>query len=270
VAIALALFAERLRREAPAWRRALVLGVLAFCAVEQLHRPLSYDKAPLQAEVATLAAAIPMGCRAFFHAPVRGPRSFEESQLNAMWASLLTGIPTVNGYSSNSPKGWELFEHNVWDEADDGAVLRTKLGAWESSHGLPPGTVCWVPVLSSSPRPEDARFGALTLPDTVFALERFGAQVEFINTGQTVWERGGWIRPRLIGAPGWKLLKADLPSPVGPGQTARFELQLQAPASPGTSELRLQMVFEGVGVFGQPSPRTKVLVGPSGAVTRSF
>jgi len=140
-AIAVALLAKRAR---PAG-----YAVVALCLLEQLQRvPDAYSKSRLRGDVAAVAAAVPVTCRAFFYAPVRtGPAQddwHEKTQLDAMWASLWTGVPTVNGYSGHFPEGWEpLFAHAVHGD-DDTLRLREALARWAASRGVDERDVCWV------------------------------------------------------------------------------------------------------------------------------
>jgi hypothetical protein len=62
----------------------------------------------------TLAAlpAAPQQCQSFF---VTGHRHRPTADLVAMWMSVKTGLPTLNGYSSLSPPGWQLSGSLVAD-----------------------------------------------------------------------------------------------------------------------------------------------------------
>ncbi|MBK7857026.1 MAG: hypothetical protein IPJ65_00120 [Archangiaceae bacterium] len=135
-AIAVACFAARTRR----------LGwlVVLFCVAEQLQQlPNAYSKEQVRADVAHVAHGVRGGCRAFFYAPRDQEKYDEKTQLDAMWASLWVGVPTVNGYSSHFPRGWQLMDHGV---DDDGDVLRLTeaLGQWAQSRQVSPADICWV------------------------------------------------------------------------------------------------------------------------------
>lgn len=136
--IAVATFIQR----AP--RRWLALAAGAFCLLEQGARvPDTYDKAGARADAAKVATLVPRDCRAFFYAPVGEPKYDEKTQLDAMWASLETGIPTANGYSSHFPPGWGLLEHGLAPGVD-AAPLQAELARWEERWGLAPATICFV------------------------------------------------------------------------------------------------------------------------------
>lgn len=125
-------------------RRGLIIAVLISAAViaEQMQQQPSYDKAELRAEVAALAAKIPRECDAFYFSP-RSTQRYEQVQLDAMWAGLLTGKRCVNGYSSNFPPGFEL-KFSAWTDETKRDELDAALRAWERLHGLPDGSICTV------------------------------------------------------------------------------------------------------------------------------
>jgi hypothetical protein len=134
-AVALALFVERGGR----WRVALA----ALALLEQGQRLVSYDKQATRAQMLALARQVPASCPAFFYSPVGSARPNFETQLDAMWAALESGRPTVNGYSSNFPPGWDLLQHNIAAEADR-ARLSAALEAWAKSRGIDPASLCWL------------------------------------------------------------------------------------------------------------------------------
>lgn len=134
--IALAVFARRARK----------LGwlVAALCIAEQLQRvPDTYSKAQQRADVARVASLVPAGCRAFFYAPAALESWDEKTQLDAMWAGVWVGVPTVNGYSGHVPEGWDLARHTVKDQ-DDAARLHAALERWAQARGLATGEICWL------------------------------------------------------------------------------------------------------------------------------
>lgn len=138
--LGLAYFLERARGGKRGW---LAVLLAIFCLAEQAQKPPSYDKAQARAPVDSLKAAIPPGCAVFFYAPARAERPWEWTQLDATWASLESGVPTVNGYSGNWPRGWQLHQHAIADEAKR-EELREELKRWLSSRKVSEGEVCWV------------------------------------------------------------------------------------------------------------------------------
>ncbi|MDH5654755.1 MAG: hypothetical protein OEZ34_02530, partial [Spirochaetia bacterium] len=56
------------------------------------------------------------GCSVFHY---RNPKYVSLfSDVDAMWASLRTGIPTVNGYSGGIPPGWKLNDRSIVEKKD--------------------------------------------------------------------------------------------------------------------------------------------------------
>jgi hypothetical protein len=93
-------------------RLATVL-LCSFLAVEQINLvwPATLSRRATLAWVEAVPAP-PAGCRIFYVAPNAGPagRNGPQHQDDAMLFAELTGIPTVNGYSSWFPAGWALDE----------------------------------------------------------------------------------------------------------------------------------------------------------------
>jgi hypothetical protein len=64
--------------------------------------------------------------------------------MDAMWAELDLGMPTINGYSGMCPPGWlPLYDSRVSREADI-ERLGPALFKWAWLHGLRSGEICWV------------------------------------------------------------------------------------------------------------------------------
>ena len=142
----LAFAAERLEVSG---KTALLTALGVLVVLEQGQTMPSYDKAAAREQVQRVARAVPPGCRAFFYSPLenRG-RAAWETQVDAMWASMETVVPTVNGYSGNFPPGWmPLYDHNIQKERPtDPGRLRAALDAWLAAHGVSGRDVCWVQI----------------------------------------------------------------------------------------------------------------------------
>jgi len=143
LSIGLAWMVETRRRAASA----LLIG--AICVVEQGHTTSAYDKLAMREEVRAVANAVETSCTVFYYSPVFPltaavlPAPYK-LHLDAMWATLETGVPTINGYAANAPPGWgPLWDNEIVDE-DGLGRLRDSLLAWTKSHGLDPARVCWV------------------------------------------------------------------------------------------------------------------------------
>jgi hypothetical protein len=139
-AIGLSFFIERCG-EAKSRMFALALGLV--CLLEQGRRSLSYDKGSVRAAVSALAARVDPRCEAFFCA-CDDARFAMDCQLDAIWAGLEVGLPSVNGVSGSNPPGFEALSENVLRSPADEALLKGALEKWLLAHGREPGRVCWV------------------------------------------------------------------------------------------------------------------------------
>jgi len=140
--IGLALFVDR-RGETRAPVLAMALSV--FCLVEQGRRSLSYEKQPVRNSVSAVSAKTDRRCSAFF-CSCADERYSDDCQLDAIWASVETGLPTVNGVSGNVPRGFEGLANNIVRSEADAQRLKDALGQWLSSHRRETAEVCWVRV----------------------------------------------------------------------------------------------------------------------------
>jgi hypothetical protein len=143
--------------------RALLL--LALVALEQAQTPPSYDKHPLRMDVAALAAAVPRDCDAFLFVP-RGPAppglprvalQGSKHQMDALFAHLESGVPTVNGYGAQVPPDAPFASGIAVEDDAAVAVRRADLARWASAHGLRADRTCVVaPVVDWTwARPDD-------------------------------------------------------------------------------------------------------------------
>jgi hypothetical protein len=86
-------------------RRTIAIAALGYCIIEQVN--VSHGTLSRSAEWAILNAlpALPTECKSFL-VKDSGPLS----EVDAMWISLTTGRPTLNGRSGGSPPGWSLAD----------------------------------------------------------------------------------------------------------------------------------------------------------------
>jgi hypothetical protein len=100
-------------RRSRAAARASAAGVVllaGFAIYEQLGVELGFSKAVERAYLDHLSRSLPVDCDAFYlAAPAGGTSSVAEYQYDAMMVSLSTGVPTLNGLSSQLPAGWGLL-----------------------------------------------------------------------------------------------------------------------------------------------------------------
>lgn len=119
---------DRGRRGMAAW------GLVLLCLLEQTQTTHSYAVAESRARIAAIAHQIDPAAESFYYRPVVDrEESFVMYNLDAMWASLVTGIPTINGDSGCFPRGWEILP--VADTVDK-PTTEQALGLWCTKHGL--------------------------------------------------------------------------------------------------------------------------------------
>jgi hypothetical protein len=113
-------------------RPRLALGLVVLCVLEQGRSLSAFDRQEHRRRVAEVAAQVPSDARAFLVIPAEPLDSDVDScrlHLDAMWASLETGVPTVNGYSGKMPPGWP-FEEVVLLGPTDARAVEDRLRRW--------------------------------------------------------------------------------------------------------------------------------------------
>ncbi len=130
VALGLALLVERLDRgrwEAAAWCLALV------CLTEQTGTSETYDRDVSRRRIAEVARQVDRRAGSFYYLPVSDGDHFYYIHLDAMWAAMETGVPTINGISGCFPTGW-------WNlglaDLPGGMTTEDALQEWCDNHGL--------------------------------------------------------------------------------------------------------------------------------------
>jgi len=135
-AVALASFLQQRRR------LVVALLVVGLCALEQARQIWGFSKSRHRQDVAEVVRHVTPGHQAFFYAPLPSQGTHLVSwkpQIDAMWAQLDVGIPTLNGYSGKVPPEWlPLFDVNreVRENLDEG------LASWLQRNHLPEDAVC--------------------------------------------------------------------------------------------------------------------------------
>jgi hypothetical protein len=114
---------------------AALFAIAGFGILEQFGRATSFSGKAQMARLKSLAASLPADCSVFYAAaaPGRAPVKHED-QIDAMLISVMTGVPTVNGYSGHVPRGWALREV----EAPD---YEQRVARWIRQHDVS-GRVC--------------------------------------------------------------------------------------------------------------------------------
>jgi hypothetical protein len=124
-------------------RLALVGVIVTFCLAEQLQRLPTFSKADIRHRVDQIAASIPPHAQAFFYTGNQ-PGRWPLDQVDAMWASMQTGIPTINGYSGNWPAGLRTLIVESSALSDGHSGQRAALDEWMRQNSVDPQRVCWV------------------------------------------------------------------------------------------------------------------------------
>lgn len=126
-----------------------VLGIAIVCFAEQVQTTGAYDKFQPRVDVSSLAARVNKGCAAFYYAPVyeqdgRDVPAAWQLQIDAMWAALETGVPTINGYSGFHPKRWGDLADNRAFAGAAYSRIRDAFQKWMAYYHLDPERVCWI------------------------------------------------------------------------------------------------------------------------------
>ena len=121
---------------------AIAAGLGLFCLAEQAKYQDWFDKEWNRAVVRKISTRLdPAACDAFFYSVVGGKFDPSKYSIDAMWAALESGVPTINGYTAFRPPGWYLSTCTVHSHSEDGR-LRSDLARWVEQNRLAPGRVC--------------------------------------------------------------------------------------------------------------------------------
>jgi hypothetical protein len=127
-------FLDQRRLAIASWIIALV------CLAEQTVTTDTFDAAANRQSIQSLASQVDQSRVAFFYHP-NDHLEYVRNCLDAMWATLDTGVPTVNGFSGHVPSPWwGLFT----TEVDPEKSVEPALADWEKSQGLLPNHVQWI------------------------------------------------------------------------------------------------------------------------------
>jgi hypothetical protein len=120
-------------KQTPAQRTgitALMTIVILFLLGEQSGRQLTFSKTTEFEKMKVLASRLGSDCDNFYITMRSTPPTYmAEVQGDALAVSMLTGKPTLNGYSGQSPKDWPL-----WDIGAKDYVIN--IGVWQQSKGI--------------------------------------------------------------------------------------------------------------------------------------
>lgn len=143
VAMVLPFIVERILQNG---RRLLLALLTTIIFLEQIHTLYHYNRARARMNVEFLVTNTEKYeeiCKAFYFSQLKGRFRPEQYQVDAMWTSLVTGMPTVNGYSGNTPKGWKLAANSISSEEQESQTALA-LSDWAKNHHLDANTLCWL------------------------------------------------------------------------------------------------------------------------------
>ncbi len=137
-ALGLASLIERLdhgRRAAAAWCLAMV------CLAEQTGTTETFDRDASRRQIAKLARQVDRRAGAFYYRSQISTDVHYYLQLDAMWAALESGVPTINGISGCAPTGWKNLDEAG---APGRRTIAQAIHAWCDDHGLRRGDVQYI------------------------------------------------------------------------------------------------------------------------------
>ncbi len=122
---------------------ALALGLGLVCLLEQGTTNPAFDKAANREAIGALARRVDGRPETFYYTPDAAMPHFQPN-LDAMWAGLERGKPTVNGYSGHTPRGWRLLDEPAGLEPADLRKLLPALDRWKETSGRAVAGVQWI------------------------------------------------------------------------------------------------------------------------------
>ena len=141
-ALGLACFFDQTRTRPKHIVAACALGLA--CLLEQGVTTPSESKSAWRATASEVARRVDRGCTSFYYSPHSPELEINEYHLDAMWAEIETGVPTINGYSGHCPPGWlPLYYSPIYGETDINRI-EPALRQWAARNQLEPERICWI------------------------------------------------------------------------------------------------------------------------------
>lgn len=131
--VAVAWLVQRRRAGARGW---ITFGLALLCCAEQGVDLPVFDKIARERAVERIVAAIDPAANAFFYASAAKRTVASFAQVDAMLAQQTSGVPTINMYSGNIPRGFhDLYKNFIRGDADRERI-ESALAKWAASHQL--------------------------------------------------------------------------------------------------------------------------------------
>ncbi len=120
--------------------KVLALSLLCLVILEQGQTTSAYDKYVVRAQVDNIVRLIPQSGEAFFYADLNFDHrnNVDLHQLDAMWAALVVGVPTMNGYHGWFPRDWHFnffYKEKIAQPADMKCIPEM-VRVWVQQHGF--------------------------------------------------------------------------------------------------------------------------------------
>jgi hypothetical protein len=141
IALAILIHRHRHRR----WWRYGALTIAILCCCEQVRTQSAYDSGLYQHRISLIQQQIPNDCKAFFVSAQSRHEPGWLSVMDAMWASMLAGVPVINGHSGVYPRS-DLFSQPTIRQEGDMERLDRALSAWCDKHRIDRALVSWIKI----------------------------------------------------------------------------------------------------------------------------
>lgn len=246
-----------------------VLPLGALLIVEQGYTTPAFSKEQNNADIAEVVRQLEPDCHAFLLSPAQGYGPYWKYQLDAMWAAVLSGIPTLNGYSGQNPPNWAFTDTNLRGPHDENRVAQAAQLWMAHQSSLQGKKVCWARVGFNEGQYANA-FVEQKVPATIAAGAQAEVELSFKNVGSRPWPAGAGVN---LGSQApvdnaiWGFNRVPLPAEVPPGGTATFRFAITAPQAPGRYPFQWRMVHDRVQWIGATSKYVALEVVPAQAVS---
>ena len=120
-----------------------------------------------------------------------------------------------------------------------------------------------ISVLNVGTNGNDAVFLAQSLPPEIPAGTTAPASLTFRNIGLNAWSEANLYRLAILNPFDnltWGFNRVVLPGEVAPGAIVTLDFTITAPLTPGAYDFQMQLLREGVGLFGQPSSNVSITI----------
>lgn len=267
--LGIALFLDWLEARKFRFAFAAALAVGAVCLLEQGETTDTFDKYQIREDVGAIARVVsPDRCDAFVFSPLQGYGPYWKYQLDAMWAEMESGVPTMNGYSGNSPPNWPLGVTTIRGPDAEMRVAQA-IGWWSQMRQVDTRRVCWARV-GLNEGPYRSLFVSQAVPEKMVPGAKYPVTLTFKNDGKEAWRPDdnfhlGSESPQNNGI--WGKNRLGLPNQVPPGGTVTFAFEATAPQRLGRFPFHWRVVKDGAQWIGQASELLEIDVSMPGPVS---